>query len=179
MIPVSPPGQKRKARDLNPHGLAAARFSKPARQPVSGYPPYRVDPAGVEPALPARQAGVVPLDHRPVRRAVETMGVEPNAGGARGTRAPSVHASPALAGVRPGIEPGLPRLPGRRAAATLPDRRVAEAGLEPAWERLRRPCWEPGSSPLRSQYPRQDSNLRGCLQVREVPWPLGHGGVGQ
>ena len=57
---------RRKARDLNPHGLAAARFSKPARQTVSGYPPNRVDPAGVEPALPARQAGVFPLDHRPV-----------------------------------------------------------------------------------------------------------------
>src|SRR5262249_38676544 len=43
--------------------------------------------------------------------------------------------------VRPGIEPGLPRLPGRRAAATLPDQSVAEAGFEPAWERLMRPCW--------------------------------------
>src|SRR5262249_59482166 len=31
--------EERKARDLNPHGLAAARFSKPARQTVSGYPP--------------------------------------------------------------------------------------------------------------------------------------------
>lgn len=33
--------------------------------------------------------------------------------------------------VRPGIEPGLPRLPGRRAAATLPDQSVAEVGFEP------------------------------------------------
>src|SRR6516165_11498188 len=31
--------EERKARDLNPHGLAAARLSKPARQTVSGYPP--------------------------------------------------------------------------------------------------------------------------------------------
>ena len=31
--------EERKPRDLNPHGLAAARFSKPARQPLSGYPP--------------------------------------------------------------------------------------------------------------------------------------------
>src|ERR671936_167176 len=141
----------------HPSGMRNCGMTKsfrPFRYSTSTFAPpgKAVDPAGVEPALPARQAGVVPLDHRPVRRAVETMGVEPNAGGARGTRAPSVHASPALAGVRPGIEPGLPRLPGRRAAATLPDRRVAEAGLEPAWERLRRPCWEPGSSPLRSQY---------------------------
>ena len=30
---------KRKAWDLNPHGLVAARFSKPARQTVSGYLP--------------------------------------------------------------------------------------------------------------------------------------------
>ena len=57
MMSISPPGQRRrKARDLNPHGLAAARFSKPARQPVSGYPPYRVDPAGVEPAFADRLA---------------------------------------------------------------------------------------------------------------------------
>ena len=81
---VSPPGQKeRKARDLNPHGLSAARFSKPARQPVSGYPPYRVDPAGVEPALPARQAGVVPLDHRPMQP-VRGVGVEPTLSGSQG-----------------------------------------------------------------------------------------------
>src|SRR3954451_18802594 len=45
MMSVSQPGQRRerKARDLNPHGREAARFSKPARQTVSGYPPYRVD----------------------------------------------------------------------------------------------------------------------------------------
>jgi hypothetical protein len=29
---------KRKARDSNPHDLSAARFSKPARQPLSGCP---------------------------------------------------------------------------------------------------------------------------------------------
>jgi hypothetical protein len=94
MISVSPPGQEeRKARDLNPHGLAAARFSKPARQPVSGYPPEAVDPAGIEPALPACRAGVVPLDHRPVQ-SVETTGVELVAGCLRSTLAPSEHASP-------------------------------------------------------------------------------------
>ena len=87
MISVSPPGQRqeRKARDLNPHGLAAARFSKPARQPVSGYPPYAVDPAGVEPAFPARQAGVVPLDHRPMQP-VRGVGVEPTLSGSQGRR---------------------------------------------------------------------------------------------
>src|SRR3954467_9699432 len=56
---------QRKARELNPHDLAAARCSKPARQTVSGYLPKRVDPAGVEPALPARHADVFPLDHGP------------------------------------------------------------------------------------------------------------------
>ena len=40
MMSVSPPGQERKARDLNPHGLAAALYSKPARRPVSGYLPF-------------------------------------------------------------------------------------------------------------------------------------------
>jgi hypothetical protein len=158
---VSPPGQKeRKARDLNPHGLSAARFSKPARQPVSGYPPYRVDPAGVEPALPARQAGVVPLDHRPMQP-VRGVGVEPTLSGSQGRRItaflpparvdrreshPDFRLATAASScwtsspteVRPGVEPGLPRLPGRRAAATLPDLRVAEAGFEPAWERLMR-----------------------------------------
>src|SRR5262245_55507238 len=76
MMSVSPPGQqRRKARDSNPHDLAVARFSKPARQPVSGYSPHRMDPAAVEPALPARQAGVVPLDHELVQ--VMGVGIEP------------------------------------------------------------------------------------------------------
>src|SRR5262249_29861751 len=75
--------------------------------------------------------------------------------------------------VRPGVEPGLPRLPGRRAAATLPDLRVAEAGFEPAWGRLMRPCWEPGSSPLRSTPGRTRTCAR--LHVMGVPWPLGYG----
>ena len=78
--------------------------------------------------------------------------------------------------VRPGLEPGLPRLPGRRAAATLPDLRVAESGFEPARERLMTPCWEPGSSPLRST-PGRTRTCDDCLFVREVPSPLGYGGV--
>jgi hypothetical protein len=190
---VSPPGQKeRKARDLNPHGLSAARFSKPARQPVSGYPPYRVDPAGVEPALPARQAGVVPLDHRPMQSrewGSNPRSPAPKAGGLplsyplhEGTAGESHRLATAASScwtsspkqVRPGVEPGLPRLPGWRAATTLPDRPVAEAGFEPAWERLMRPCWEPGSSPLRSTPGRTRTCAR--LHVREVPWPLGYGG---
>lgn len=32
---------KRKARDPNPHDQLAARFSKPARQTLSGYLPYQ------------------------------------------------------------------------------------------------------------------------------------------
>src|SRR5947209_6981825 len=62
--------------------------------------------------------------------------------------------------VQPGVEPGLPRLPGRCAAKTLPDRRVAEAGFEPAWERLMRPCWNLPPVHSADQYSRQDSNLR-------------------
>jgi hypothetical protein len=197
---VSPPGQKeRKARDLNPHGLSAARFSKPARQPVSGYPPYRVDPAGVEPALPARQAGVVPLDHRPMQPVrgggSNPRSPAPRAGGlplsyplhewTAGESHPDFRLATTASScwtsspkeVRPGVEPRLPRLPGRRAAATLPDLRVAEAGFEPAWERLMRPCWEPGSSPLRSTPGRTRTCAR--LHVREVPWPLGYGGERQ
>src|SRR5439155_25054515 len=53
-------------------------------------------------------------------------------------RSPPRHMRPhSLAEVRPGLEPCLPRLPGRRATATPPDHRVAEAGFEPAWARLR------------------------------------------
>ncbi len=35
-----------------------------------------MDPAGIEPASPVRQAGVFPLDHGPIGT-VETMGIEP------------------------------------------------------------------------------------------------------
>ena len=58
---------ERKARESNPHDLTVARFSGPARRTLSGCPPSRVDPAGVEPASPARQASVFPLDHGPVQ----------------------------------------------------------------------------------------------------------------
>ena len=63
---------KRKAWDLNPHDpVRVARFSKPARRAVSGYlPSYRVDPLGVEPRFPACRAGVVPLDHEPLKWSV-------------------------------------------------------------------------------------------------------------
>ncbi len=97
---VSPPGQ-RKARDLNPHDLAVARFSKPARQTISGYPPKQV-----------------------------TNELRHSSCGGR---------------IRTGVE------------------------------RLMRPCWEPGSSPLRST-PGRTRTCADCLFVREVPSPLGHGG---
>jgi hypothetical protein len=64
---------------LRPHGLAD--------RPGNPYPAaFRrsVDPAGVEPALPARQAGVVPLDHRPV--SVRGVGVEPTLSRSQGGR---------------------------------------------------------------------------------------------
>ncbi len=58
---------KRKAWDLNPHDREVARFSKPARQAVSGCLPFsKVDPRGIEPRFPPRQGSVVPLDHEPV-----------------------------------------------------------------------------------------------------------------
>ena len=38
-----------------------------------------------------------------------------------------------------------------------------------------RPCWKPGSSPLRST-PGRTRTCDDCLFVREVPSPLGHGG---
>ena len=138
---------------------------RPFRYSTSTLVPHgqAVDPAGVEPALPARQAGVAPLDHRP-RQPVRSGGrihalrlprpadyrfPTPCTSGPPGNRTPISalrrrrlpvgRAAPRE--VRPGVEPGLPRLPGRRAATTLPDHSVAEAGFEPAWERLMRPCW--------------------------------------
>ena len=52
---------KRKARDSNPHGPKTARFSKPARQALSGYLPYsaQVRP-GIEPDLRPYQGRVLP-----------------------------------------------------------------------------------------------------------------------
>src|SRR5258708_3850013 len=49
--------EERKARDLNPHDLAAARFSKPARRTVSGYLPAAAS-AGVEPTRPRFKASI-------------------------------------------------------------------------------------------------------------------------
>src|SRR6516164_10270788 len=48
-------------------------------------PGQAVDPAGVEPAWLARQAGVVPLDHRPMQP-VRGVGVEPTLSGSQGRR---------------------------------------------------------------------------------------------
>jgi hypothetical protein len=61
---------------LNPHSLSRALFSKQARRTVSGYLPFQVDPPGIEPGSPARQAGVVPLDHEPLL-ALSDKGVLP------------------------------------------------------------------------------------------------------
>ena len=70
---VSPPGQEqRKARELNPHDLKVARGFQD--RPGNPYPAtflMSVDPARVELALPARQAGVFPLDHRPISQSGE------------------------------------------------------------------------------------------------------------
>src|SRR4051794_19142018 len=98
MMSVSPPGHESGRRGSRT--LTTLRSHALAERPGDPYPAASrgVDPAGVEPALPARQAGVVPLDHRPRCRSVETMGVEPNAGCVRGPLAPSAHAPPFLRG---------------------------------------------------------------------------------
>ena len=108
-----------------------------------------VDPPGIEPGSPACRAGVVPLDHRPAV-AVDRMGVEPITPTLQESVAPSVHASPCLPEVRPGIEPGPRPYHGR----VLPEHlqtvaSVIPAGIEPALSctsrrRLRR--WTTGSS---------------------------------
>ena len=179
---VSPPGQRRrKARDLNPHGLSAARFSKPARQPVSGYPPYRVDPAGVEPALPARQAGVVPLDHRPMQP-VRGVGVEPTLSGSQGRRItaflPPVSCGPPenrtpISALRRRRLPVGRAAPQRSGRESNPVFRAYQGGVRPQHfqtSQLRRPDSNRRGTAYETvlgtrlqstpQYPRQDSNLR-------------------
>src|SRR5215813_9228933 len=138
-------------RESNPHcqhaRLASSRWTTgPANQ--SGE-------WGSNPRSPAPKAGGLPLSY-PLH---EWTAGESHPDFRLATAASSCWTSSPKE-VRPGIEPGLPRLPGRRAAATLPDLPVAEAGFEPAWERLLRPC--SCLTPVHSavQYPRQDSNLR-------------------
>jgi hypothetical protein len=69
---VSPPGQvsgRRGIRTLTPSRATTLApwpgqpYPSPFRSPRRGARP--VDPPGVEPGLPARQAGVIPLDHGP------------------------------------------------------------------------------------------------------------------
>ena len=173
--------KERKARDLNPHGLAAARFSRPARQPVSGYPPYRVDPAGVEPALLARQAGVVPLDHRP-RQVIRGVGVEPTLSGSQGRRI-TAFLPPAQVDRR-GIAPRFPPCDGGVFLLDEQPQRGPAGGRTRSSALTRAACGRNTSRPrscggrIRTgvgtayetvlgtrlpstpQYPRQDSNLR-------------------
>lgn len=59
---------------------------RPFRYSTSTFAPlgHSVDPAGVEPALPARQADVFPLDHRPDQsgdRRANPRSPAPKAGG--------------------------------------------------------------------------------------------------
>jgi hypothetical protein len=162
---VSPPGQRRrKARDLNPHGLSAARFSKPARQPVSGYPPYRVDPAGVEPALPARQAGVVPLDHRP-RPPVRGVGVEPTLSGSQGRRI-TAFLPPARVDRR-GI---APRFPVSDTGVVLLDQQPTSGDGE---NRTLTSCLQGSLAPQRTCAPSQ-SEVRPGIEPGPLPY---HGSV--
>src|SRR5262245_51354598 len=50
---------------VEPSSPFGARLSRAVRQAVSGCLPS-VDPPGIEPGSPARQADVVPLDHGPI-----------------------------------------------------------------------------------------------------------------
>src|SRR5262245_2547147 len=82
-----------------------ARISGAARPTVSGYLPYPVDPPGVEPRSPARQAGVVPLDHGP--KAVDRRGIEPRFP-ACDTGVVPLDQQPSQAVIPDGLEPSLP-----------------------------------------------------------------------
>lgn len=92
---------------------------------------YQSGEWGSNPRSPASRTGGLPLSY-PLKR-VDRRGIAPRFPPCDGgvflwTSSP--------AEVRLGIEPSLPRLPGRRAATTPPDQRVAEAGFEPASDGL-------------------------------------------
>ena len=117
---------QRKAWDSNPHDPQVARFSKPARQPLSGYLPfvvlltplgsflfanpltssfslYKVDPPGIEPGFPVCRTGVFPLDHEPAMVGIQTAG--------RRTRQAQVFLQPPPVDLM-GVEPTTPTLQG-------------------------------------------------------------------
>ncbi len=86
-------------------------------------PGCRVDLAGIEPASPARQAGIRPVGPEARFLAVETTGIEPDQAACEAASPPWYmrprnterdHLSPPPCGggrkseVRPGLEPGLP-----------------------------------------------------------------------
>ena len=92
-----------------------------------------MDPAGVEPASPARQASVFPLDHRPLN------GDEGNRTHrsllARQSR-PLGTCVPICSRGQAGSRTQTATLPEWCAAVTPQDQQVAEAGIEPASDGL-------------------------------------------
>lgn len=93
-----------------------------SRRPPLGPAAQQVIPDGLEPSLPGCGPGVF------------AAGPRDRCSSRGGNRTHKL--SP---GSRPGRFADLRTRPS-----------VAEAGFEPAWERLMRPCWQPNSSPLRS-----------------------------
>src|SRR5262250_3347359 len=140
-----------------------------------------VDPAGVEPALPARRAGVVPLDHRPMQP-VRGVGVEPTLSGSQGRRI-TAFLPPARVDRR-GIAPRFPPCDGGVFLLDEQPQRGPAGGRTRSSALTRAACGRNTSRPsscggrirtgagtaydtvlgtrLQStpQYPRQDSNLR-------------------
>ena len=83
MIPFHHQGVAAEGEGVEPSSLRERTAL--AERPGKPYPAafHQVDPAGVEPALPARQAGVFPLDHGP---AIRGVGIEPTLSGFQGRR---------------------------------------------------------------------------------------------
>ena len=105
-----------------PRGICTLISGVRGRRPPLGPAAQQVIPDGLEPSLPGCGPGVLAAGPRDPRS---------SRGGNRTHKHPP--------GSRPGRFADLPTRPS-----------VAEAGFEPAWERLMRPCWIPNSSPLRS-----------------------------
>jgi hypothetical protein len=159
-----------------------------------------VDPAGLEPALPARQAGVFPLDHRPIFV---------NQGSGDRThllrlprpadyRFPTPCSMQWTAGGSPPCDDGVflldqqPKLLQRSGRGSNPVFRAYQGGVRPQHfqtYKLRRPdlnrrgtAYETvlasrlQSTPQDVSTPGRTRTCADCLHVREVPSPLGHGG---
>ena len=129
-------------RESNPH----YRHAMPVSSRWTTGPGKQSGEWGSNPRSPASKAGGLPLSY-PLH---EWTAGESHPDFRLATATSSCWTSSPKE-VRPGVEPGLPRLPGRRAASTFPDRQklLTGAGAISCWSRL----FKPVSVPFREELP--------------------------